>query len=78
MRFYSTTYFIDKKLNAHIRLDLNEDFCPITVTLSNSQYDRLDPSISFHMSERQFINFKNSVIATYETYLRAKKEHLNG
>ena len=74
MKFYDISFFCDDKIDAgpKVRINTYQDLWPITLTINTqgTQYDT--PRVYFHMSERQLIQFKNSVISAYESYLKLK------
>ena len=82
MKYYSASFFIEyrEKLLCH-NLSTKDSFhrpYPVTLGINNSQRQYNKPSVIFHFSsEIQFIEFKNSVLAAYEKYLKLKRELLN-
>ena len=80
MRFYDTSFFVDKEDNpplCHISQPSGFDWpYTIKITSSDETYGGR-ASVTFHIhSEAQLVRFKNSVIAAYENF--RKEAHNNG
>ena len=74
MKFYETTFFCDDSIiyGPKVKINAYQDLWPITLTINTQGTSHDTPRISFHMNERQLIQFKNSVISAYESYLMLK------
>lgn len=79
MEYYSGTFFCKPKKGpvVHIVESINrKDKWPITIVLNTSvEFAYTSPAVRFHIASKQdLINFKNSVIEAYETFVRRRKE----
>ena len=84
MRFYKIEFFVEEKSPAYFHADFDPQLYghispwPITALINVDSSDGYSSqNITLYFSEQQFINFKNSVLQSYEKYLRQRKELLN-
>ena len=74
MKFYQTSFFCDKGEGFAVNIKKSGQYYPFTVTINSTGFKHSNPALHFHLeSEVDLINFKNSVIEQYETYLRSKE-----
>lgn len=80
MNFYDITFFCNKgeednkKEGPVVSLEYTAsiDPWPVTIRINTSGLHHQTPVITFYMSELQLIQFKNSIISSYEKYLKEK------
>ena len=75
MRFYSTAFFADKSEEAplaHLHMYSEDSFTPVCV-----QIGKAGNAITIHMTEINFIAFKNSVLSTHAAWDKARKDRAN-
>ena len=77
MRFYNITFFCDSEDDPVVnRITYDPHFpdYPITIIINSTSHP---PGIILHMSEIQFIAFKNSILDSFSKYERLRKESLD-
>ena len=81
MRLYKIEFFVEEESPAYFHVDFDPQTYgyispwPVTATINNDPYNRFSlQDIQMFFTEQQFINFKNSVLQSYEKYLRQRKE----
>jgi hypothetical protein len=71
MRYYDTSFFFDNDKGGP-KASISPEGNWTTIRISENGYYS-NPCLTFYLrDEKQFINFKNSVIQAYESYRRAK------
>ena len=81
MRFYKVEFFVEEKSPAYFHADFDPQLYghispwPISASINTDPHNRYSSKdIQMFFTEQQFINFKNSVLQSYEKYLRQRKE----
>lgn len=74
MDYYSSSYFCHGKgIKTHLSYSKHDRLYPITLKINRYEdKSHSTPAIIFYMSEREFINFKNSIIAEFKMYERER------
>lgn len=76
MRFYDVSFFMDKDDKVDVCCHIQKstfDKSPLVIFNSDPEHRYGKPSVTIFLDdEQQLINFKNSVIAAYESYQRRK------
>ena len=74
MRFYTETFFCDKKKGPICRMEIEGQHYPASICISQSYAKfAVEPAITIHLTAvEDLIAFKNSVLGTFNKVMREK------